>query len=658
MKVKSLKKPLLMQVLIIMAFCIIPLSSYADNDNMVANPGFESGLSGSADNWSCDAWDKAEGASQFVIDDRISRTGKRSALITNNSPNDARYRQEITVKGNKYYRLSCYIRTENVGIGDKGANISVEGIIETSDYIKGTNPEWKRVELYGKTKKGQTSLTVSLGLGGYGSLNTGKAWFDDVLVEEADKAPANTAVANLYRDDAANPGSQNNSSPQDNSQAAESANTYNSAMLVYMGLFLLASCLVYYAVKKKLIKLRPGKEKLYIFIILAAALVLRIIFAPVIEGWPNDISANKYWASAAARDIFGFYNNGWCDYPPFAIYIFYVIGKIAALPEMAAAFTLLIKLPSIVADIVTAYLLYNLGRKHFRVEFGLAAAVLYAFHPAIFLDSTIWGQVDSFFTMIIIGALILMLDGRIGLSAMLFAIAVLFKPQGIFFLPVLLFELIKRRNWKDFMKCALCGLAAAILIILPFSFKQEPLWIFKLYLDTASEYKAALMNAFNIFGLFGANFKDASATFFIFSYNTWGLIFDILILGFSGFLYLKCKNTAAPVLCALILNTGAFIFSTKMHERYMFPAIAIALMAVILLKGRRLAVIFAVISTTVFFNIHLLFYRMLLYGLPAAHMPANYPALIIFSLVNVIMFIYLAKVSYDIAVRGKALLNL
>ncbi len=66
------------------------------------------------------------------------------------------------------------------------------------------------------------------------------------------------------------------------------------------------------------------------------------------------------------------------------------------------------------------------------------------------LDSTIWGQVDSFFTMIIIAALILLLDKRLEASAVLFTMAILMKPQGSFFLPILLFELIKRRKPRKF----------------------------------------------------------------------------------------------------------------------------------------------------------------------------------------------------------------
>ncbi len=381
----------------------------------------------------------------------------------------------------------------------------------------------------------------------------------------------------------------------------------------------------------------------------------------MIEGWPNDISANKSWAMSAANNLTNIYS-GWVDYPPFFMYIFFIVGKISAFLGQGQISTLLIKMPSIIADLATAYMLFKMAKKHLGMEMGLLAAAVYAFNPVVFLDSTIWGQVDSFFTMIIVAALMLLMNRKTKLATVLFVVAVLMKPQGIFFFPIIVFELlfvvlIKQKNIKEFFLSILYGIGTLILVILPFSFNKSPLWIVDLYMKTAGEYTSAEMNAFNFWGLIGGNFKDATTnTFLNLSYNTWGIIFVILILGFCGFIYWKSKHIATPIFVGIILNAGAFIFATKMHERYMFPVIALLIMAFIYMKDKRIFILMAGFGATVFFNIQMLFARMLAVPvdrITESYYPQVYGWTIFFALVNIIMFGYLIWLTWDIYIREK-----
>ncbi|MBA2133380.1 phospholipid carrier-dependent glycosyltransferase [Capillibacterium thermochitinicola] len=167
------------------------------------NGGFEEGVNATVYYWMTHAWDTREGVTEFHWDDTQSYTGQKSVCIVNNEPNDARYKQQIRVKGDTYYRLSCYVKTENVGHDHKGANISVEGIIDTSQDIRGTTDQWTYIEMYGRTGRRQETLTVTVGLGGYGSLNTGKAYFDEVVVEEVTSLPPHIHAVNLFPPEAA-----------------------------------------------------------------------------------------------------------------------------------------------------------------------------------------------------------------------------------------------------------------------------------------------------------------------------------------------------------------------------------------------------------------------------------------------------------------------
>ena len=213
---------------------------YAESQNLIMNPSFEVIRNDSAINWSVYSWEKGPDAYKITPDHTQKRTGNTSILIENLIPNDVRYKQTINVNPATTYKLSCWIRTENVKTGNKGANISAEMITETSSDIKGTTNEWQYVELYGKTDKKQNSLTFTIGLGGYGSLNSGKAWFDDVQVEEVSKVPQGSRVINLF---ASNTGGQAGNSGNQSS---------NSGILFILAtLLLIVGFGIYYLYKNR-----------------------------------------------------------------------------------------------------------------------------------------------------------------------------------------------------------------------------------------------------------------------------------------------------------------------------------------------------------------------------------------------------------------------
>lgn len=630
---------------------IIPV--FADNNNLVQNFGFEQGY---LDKWNKQAYTTTDGVTVFFIDDTVSHSGSKSACIINYSPNHSRFNQEIKVKGNSYYKLSCWVKTENVGSDYTGANITVEDILSISKHIQGTN-DWQYIELYGRTKKNQKSFVLSLALGSYGNVNTGKVWFDDVVVEKIDKVPSNVEVANLYAED----------TPTNTDNLPRSKNI--SFMIPYSILFFVVAILLIVLAKKEILKLKPGYEKAFLGTALLIGLVVRLIYAAKIEGFSVDIGCFKAWSMAASgtNGISTFYTRGmFCDYPPFYILVLALVGWISNLFNLTSnpdAHLIMIKLPAIIADVVTAYLIYKLAVKKFNSTASCILSILYIFNPAVFLNSTLWGQVDSFFTMILLFGLILILEGKLTYATILFTIAVLMKPQGIIFLPVigyeLIIDLIKTKKLKNIVLSALFAAITTAVIVIPFSPGQAPDWIINLYINTAEGYKYASMNAYNLFSLLGANAKPDSETLFILSYYSWGMLFIVLTSLFTGFLYfsnyIKHKQSAqniAPI-AMLVQMTGVFVLSTRMHERYLFPAMAFALLCYIFYKDIGYLLIFGGVSATVFVNTYDVLVRMFLTEYP--YIPADDTVLFIGSLVNVIVLLFLCIVSIQTVVRKKTI---
>lgn len=185
-------------IIIFWFFIFMAFSSFA-SDNLLQNPSFEQESGAMPASWENSSWDVKPGVSEFNYEKGEAHSGDGFVTVTNNSENDARFTQNVSVKDNTTYRLSCWIKTENVGTvqNGKGANISVEGKVETSKDIKGTNGKWEYAEMYLRTGSGIDTIKVTVGIGGYGAINIGKASFDDVSAEEVGSVPAGAITAQL-----------------------------------------------------------------------------------------------------------------------------------------------------------------------------------------------------------------------------------------------------------------------------------------------------------------------------------------------------------------------------------------------------------------------------------------------------------------------------
>lgn len=427
--------------------------------------------------------------------------------------------------------------------------------------------------------------------------------------------------------------------------------TYAPQLIIYSVLFLVIFIVFYYLLQYKKLKIPPDHKKLLIFILLCVGLLLRLYSATLMEGHPFDINTFKSWATSAANNLFQFYSGPRSsDYPPLYIYVLFLIGKITVLPAVSHYYTLLLKLPSIAADIITSYLIYKYARKRLSPNISVLLSAFYIFNPAVFINSAFWGQVDSFFTLFIFSSMIMLSEKKFVLSSVLLMAAVMMKPQGIIFLPVLFFELVRQKSFSTSLKVLVCSLGTAFIIVLPFSLNEGGLWIFNLFSKTMAEYPYASVNAFNFFSLIGKNYTNDATAFFIFSYHIWGMIFIVLITAFSWFIYIKGNSSIFASAASLLLIAGVFTFSTRMHERYLFPAAALSILTFIYLKDKRLLILLAAYSVTIFINTYFVLFETIK---GVNFMPMNI-ILTITSLLNVILFFYLAKILFAIAIKSQS----
>ena len=99
---------------------------------------------------------------------------------------------------------------------------------------------------------------------------------------------------------------------------------------------------------------------------------------------------------------------------------------------------LLFKMPSTIADLATAYLIYRLAKKNHMQERGaLILAGMYAFAPTLMFVSGGWGQIDSVLALLIALVILLLQNDKRIFAGALYGLAILMKPQALMFGPIL-----------------------------------------------------------------------------------------------------------------------------------------------------------------------------------------------------------------------------
>ena len=381
-------------------------------------------------------------------------------------------------------------------------------------------------------------------------------------------------------------------------------------------------------------------------------MLLRVALAATTRGYSADIATFSAWADHAAGGLTSFYSPGYfADYPPGYIYLLWLIGTLRNVFGLAfdsPSFLVLLKLPAILADAATVWLFYRLALRQGKGGIPLALAALYAFNPAVILDSSVWGQVDSVLTFFIVSGVLLLEQSAAG-AAVCFTVALLVKPQALIFapLPLLFFAFrIWRRTpqgWADLLVFAGAAIITFCLGIFPFAAHQDPGWIISKYGSTLASYPYATLNAGNLFALAGANLAPVSQPFLWLPYAVWGNVFIVLSVLFTAWVLLRGKESARFWYAPLFLGASVFVLAAKMHERYLFPALALALGFHILSRDRRALLLFAGFSVTQFFNaaqVLFLSYRQI-YAIPP-----HDPLLLAVSLANVLLWLLLVRIGF------------
>jgi Gpi18-like mannosyltransferase len=261
------------------------------------------------------------------------------------------------------------------------------------------------------------------------------------------------------------------------------------------------------------------------------------------------------------------------------------------------AFTYVMKLPANLFDMATAFLIFAFVRKQSNFKLALIGTALYAFNPAVIFNTAVWGQFDAIYTFFLVLSLILVFYSKPKLSVVAFMLGILTKPQSIALAPLFFFLVWRKTDWKGLVTSVLVAAATVFAVILPFEWSNPVTFLTDIYFGAYGGYQFTTLNAFNVWGFGGMWVPDVLWTFIA----GWAM-FGALAL-FTIYLVHKRAPSNRELLiffAAFVLFFGFFMFPTRIHERYLFPAMAMLALMFPLLKRTR--PLYVVLTATCFVN--------------------------------------------------------
>ncbi len=359
----------------------------------------------------------------------------------------------------------------------------------------------------------------------------------------------------------------------------------------------------------------------WLLLIVFCGLCLRLALFPA-EGYGYDVHLYKQWSQSAAaygpsesyeKQIDG---NMTPDYPPFSLLLFWGLGKTAdALPSCtidSLCLHFLVKLPGMLSDLAVGCLLYYFLIAYVGARKALAGAALYIFNPVTWYDSAVWGQTDGFYTLFMVGTLLLFAEKQWFLAGVYAALAITTKLQSIIIFPLLPFLL--PWAWRPWLRCTSGAVLMLLIVFLPFLATPGGFsHVMDVYLHSVGKYPVISANGYNFWWSLlsdSASGTSSSVSLLGFiSYRMMGLFLAlffylmILLLSFRGVGALRPKRDRAAwiFLAASTLSLAFFLFNTEMHERYLFPFVALFLPVALLKRGY--LGLYVTISLLTFINI-------------------------------------------------------
>jgi len=352
-------------------------------------------------------------------------------------------------------------------------------------------------------------------------------------------------------------------------------------------------------------------EKGKIIFLLVILILLKFLLA-LSKSNPIDMPLFLAWSLHLAKSgFFNFYQT-WKDadpYPPTALYFLWASGKIASFFNYSQKIhEFLIKFWFVLTEILGGFLIYQIAKRQKKEKLGFLLAIVYCFNPAIFFNSSFWGQFDTFLATFLLFSIYLFEVQKPLLGLAIFTLSFFIKPQAVFLAPLIGILLLKDFSIKKILLSILIVFLITFFLFLPFISKENPSFILSYHLKRLQQYPYATANAFNFWMLFKGQTTFDKDLIFGLSYRNWGLILVLIFQAIAIFLVLKNKKDPFWLYFgSFFAYFATFLFGTRMHERYLIPSLIF--LTTSLIWEKKLWRLLFVLSLCVFINTYYIYWR-------------------------------------------------
>ena len=338
---------------------------------------------------------------------------------------------------------------------------------------------------------------------------------------------------------------------------------------------------------------------------LVAAIAIRLPLLPR-PGLAGDIDEFASWVHAIVVEGFVHAYDRDITFPPVMVYVWAVIGAIepafrTVSSAADAGIRVLLKAPPSLADLGLAFgVAYALRT---RPAVAVAAALGIALHPAVIDVSALFGQYESIYVLLGLGAFLLAINGHPRFAALALGLALMTKPQALPFVAPFAAWALATLGWRETARLVLIGLGVVAVVWLPFvPFGGPAGYLRSLEAHQNDIFAVLSLRAWNPWWILqsaaGGDFLgDSTAILGPLTPRHLGLIaFGLLQLIVVAWVHRR--PTPSALAWGLAASSiAAFLALTTMHERYAYPVLVFLALAFPDRRAAALWIAFGVVFT-------------------------------------------------------------
>jgi Gpi18-like mannosyltransferase len=301
-------------------------------------------------------------------------------------------------------------------------------------------------------------------------------------------------------------------------------------------------------------------------------------------------------------------HTGGGDYMPLRIYL--LRGLSFLVQPLGGAFydpvppitNVLIKLPSLLALLVTTVLLFAWSRRWRDTGGAALIAGLYAVSPPVWMNAAWWGQVDVLLSLPMLVAIVLLDQARGRWSWFCWGLGLLIKPQAIILAPLMGMATLRRYGCRGLAEGGAMLATMLIVAATPIVLAGQGPGLYQAAAGSVGRFPVVTNRAYNLWYLVAQDrpVSDIANCFGGLSYRNIGL----LLVGSVAVLVMLALWRRPDALMraagAAVLALAFFVLPTQIHERYAFFALPFLLLSAA--ANSRMLLPFAVLCVTATIN--------------------------------------------------------